>query len=718
MLCTKCGSKIDDNINFCGKCGAKAVRGVSSTTTAGSSTNANNLDSFISNISNKPDKKAIDSDVFSKIDNTDNIDEKENNDKNIKKKKFRFKDLLAGFKKTKTNGKPKPRSKPKSKPRSKPKSKPRSRQKPKSSGNASKKKINMKILVPAILVLLAVIIGVFVFVFFNGKSSNPNKDVVKALKATLMQIEKHTEKTKHIPNFSIDEHSDLSKDKNESSKIFEKERYYKIKNAKGGLLNEDILGSLKGLSLKLSEKQDLVNDLINAKLTFSNDRNEEIFAEISSSSEFATMSLPSLYHSKLGMHFRQEEIKKEDDSSTGEGNIEAPIINTPYYDDVSQLLDLLKNGEGSFNTFKNSNKDKMIVLVSDIVKNAEFNLISENEQLMEKEYSTLIDNIALLESLKVFLTEIKEDDFNKKLQLLFTYSLDGETLKLAEFLTIGSSDTFINSIDNTINVLEPKVSEKDEANETNETNESGVSVGEIAWETARKMVKEPTEEKTNDSIIIVPKETEIKLITNENKTISSISFSIVIDGILISIKIDIEESENNLKLKTNINMSKGDSQLTLDILSLNEQTGTDEIRRGNTISLTTFLDDKMEFDSYDTYNLKTNVYNSILDIIVNDKSGELLLNYDLSGKYKEEGESKRLDIDSMKIIMKEGLYSFYLEFVGHILKHSSNSSSIEHVNPNNVIFIDNMKNQETNEIKEEINKNWTEFIEKFRNRGW
>lgn len=693
MFCNKCGSKIDDKSNFCGKCGTKVDKETSSTNKVEGSTNTNNLDSFIGNISKSAEKQSIDSDIFTKIDKTENRDEVENDNTNnkINKKKIWFKQLFAGVKKTKAKKKPKPKSRPKQKP------KPKSKQKPRPSGEASKKKVNMKILIPAILVPVIIIAGIFVFMFFNGKLSNPNNDVVKAFKTTLTQIEKHTKKNMQIPDFTID--------KSEISKVVEKERYLKIKNAKGGLLNEDILGSLKGLSLKLSEKQDVEKDLFNTKLTFANDKNEEIFAEIFSSSELATLNLPSLYNSKVGIHFKQDESKEADDDNT-----EALVINTPYYDDASQALELLKNGESSFNVFKNSIKDKSILLVNDIIKNAQFKLVSDNEQTKKKEYSTIIENVALLESLKVFLTEIKEDDFNKKFQLLLSYFLNGENLELAEFLTIGSPDTLITSIDNTIQVIAPK------EDEIQKTKEAGVSLGQVVRDTAKKVAKKPIEEQTENTAIITPKETEIRLVINEDQTIRSISFSIVIDGILMSTTIDIEELENKLSINTNVKMSKGDSNLILDILSLNEQTSMDEIKRGNTISLTTFLGDKFVFDSIDIYNLKTNIYNSKLDIVANDGSDEFFINYDLSGKYKEESELKRLDIDSLKINIDDGLYKFYFEFIGHILKR--NSSSIEMINSNNVIFIDNMSNQETDEIKEKINNNWKEFLEKFRNRKW
>ncbi len=217
MFCSKCGSKIEGKSNFCGKCGTRVDKATSSTTKAESPTNTSNLDSFIGNISKKADKQSVDSDIFTKVDEAEN-----NKDKYIKKRKSWFQELFSGAKKAKAKPKSKPRPKPKqkSKPRPKPKQKQKPKQKPRPSGGASKKNINMKILIPAILAPIVIVAGVFVFMFFKGKISNPNDDIVKAFKATLVQIEKHAEKTKQMPDFSINKAIDSSSDKDTETKIF------------------------------------------------------------------------------------------------------------------------------------------------------------------------------------------------------------------------------------------------------------------------------------------------------------------------------------------------------------------------------------------------------------------------------------------------------------------------------------------------------------------
>ena len=90
--------------------------------------------------------------------------------------------------------------------------------------------------------------------------------------------------------------------------------------------------------------------------------------------------------------------------------------------------------------------------------------------------------------------------------------------------------------------------------------------------------------------------------------------------------------------------------------------------------------------------------------------------YNLKGKYKVENDLGRLDIDSLILDINTALYKFNFEFDGYIQRH--NSSSIEEINLNNVIFIDNMSNQEIEDIKAKIYKNWTEFLDLFRERKW
>ncbi len=727
MLCKKCGSDIKENINFCGKCGTKIDKEESPSANVEKSSNSNNIDGFIGDKSNKTDKQSVDSDVFTKIDKTNNkyayeskIDD---NNKNYGKKKGSlFNKLLTVFNKPKASKKVKSSSKSKQKKNIKVKQKPKVKTKSvnkqkKKTTSTGKKGFNKILILLIILAPIIIVAAVFLFFLLRGKPLNPSNDVAKAFKATFDQIAKYEEKAKELPDFSINKTEASSDDKNKEAKIFEKEQYLKIKNAKGGLINEDILGSLKGLSFKINEKQDIENDLFSDKLTLSNEKNEEIFAEISSSKESVVLKLPNLYNSNLAMHFINED-KTEGDKTKGEdggkedSTTTQAVTSNPYYNDVKQLLDILKNGESSFISLKNTVKDKSFILINDIVKNAKFTLLSENEQSFEKEYSTNIDNIALLESLKAFITEIKEDDFNNKLQLLFSNLLNGDSLKLAEFLTVGSPDMLITSIDNTIKILSPE----ENTEEVQEKKGAGISLGEIVGDTAKQMANWTEKDVEQVAQIDIPKETEIRLLVNQNGTISDVSFSIVIDGTLISVNINIEELENKLSLNTSLKISKGDSNISIDLVSINEQSSSDEIKRGNTISITSLLDDKIVLDSYDIYNLKSNVYKSKYDFSIIEGSEEFIFNLDLSAKYKEENESSRLDIDSLKVNINDGLYNFDLEFVGHIIKNMT--SSIELMNSSSAIFIDNMTKEETDIIIKEINNNWNKFLDKFRRKEW
>ena len=642
MFCSKCGYKIDENHKFCGKCGAKIEKEASTT----SSTNASNLDSFIGNISKTTDKQSVDSDIFSKV------EEVQNDDKDVKNKKKK-KSLFQ--KKTNSNKKANTKKKAKI---VRPKQKVKAKKKPNITKNKSGKKLNLKILLPAIIIPIIILIGVLVFIFFINKSSNPTNSIAKAIKTTYERIDEYSRKVEQMPDFSINK-SEILSSKSDVG-IIEKEQYLKIKDSSGGLLNENVLGSIKGMSVKYSEKQDVKSDLFDAKLSLANEKDEEIFAKISSSPELVTLSLPSLYHNNLGMHFKQDESEN------------ALTITTAYYDKVLQLLDLLKNSESSFNIFKESLKDKLYALVNDIIKNSEITVISEEESI-DMEYSIKIDDNSLLEAIKAFLNQVKEDDFYKKLQILYSEVMEEEALD------INSIDMLIASIDKTI-----------------------------------KASTASQEDGDNNTEVEVHK-TEIRLVIDENQIIRNVGFDILIDGVNVDIKTYIDDLENKLSLKANIKMSKSNSSLTLDMLSSIEKLNDDMIRRVNNIDLTTFEDEKIILDSNTNYNLKTKAYENKIDVAISDNASEFIFNYDLSGNYKEESDTKKLDINSLKINFNDGLYHFDFEFIGHILKRSTDT--IYTIN-SDAIFIDNMSDEEINEIKEEINKNWEEFLDRFRTKKW
>ncbi len=615
MFCGKCGAKIDDKSKFCGKCGTKVNK-------PENAVNTNSLDSFIGNIVKKTSEQSMDSDIFVKI------------EEEAKK------DVNKTTKKISTKLKKGPKAKKKSKPKSKPRPKTKNRKKVQKN---DRKKVNIKILIPAILLPLLIISGIFIFNFFRNNIMGPNRYVAKAVSKTVKQIEKYTEKTSSMPDLSL---------KKNSENIFpEREIYLKIKNSKGGLINEDILGNLKGLSIKTNEKYNIEKELFNAKLTFANNKKEEIYGEIFSSPELATIKSPDLYSDTLGIHFT---------------NDEDITLKSEYNEKISQFVELLTEYESTYNEYKNSIKDKSGTFIDDIVKNAEFIMENENEESGEREYITVLDNKYLLESLKTFLTEIKDEEFNKKVQLYLPYIIKGESLELVDILT-GNTDKLITDIDNAI-----------------------------------------------ESDIV--ENVEIKFVINKDQIINSVSFNTVIDRINISVKIDIEDKENSLDQKINIELLNADKYLALDIISSIEELNDNEISRKNILNFTTFFDDKIMIEFNELYNTKTNNYNNNIDFDIDSQFENFSADYNLKGKYKTENDLKRLDIDSLILDIKTALYKFNFEFEGYVQRN--NSSSIEEINLNNVIFMDNMSNQEIDDIKTEIYKNWIEFLDLFRERKW
>lgn len=663
MFCSKCGSKIDKKSNFCGKCGTKInkVNTIQSIQEEKSeiSPDVNNLDSFIGNIVKRTNEQSIDSDIFTKI------DKGEVNVKNVPKKSVKVKKS-----KVKVKSKPKKVNKPL-----------------KRSGN---KKIGSKILIPAILIPLSTVIAVFVFMFFNGKKESANRDVAKAFKTTLVQIEKHADKIKMLPNFS--------RYKNLENKNFEVERYLKIKNAKGGLLNEDVLGNLKGISVKINEKHHIEKDLFNIKLSLANRKNEEISGEVFSSPELSSLKMPNIYGESLGMHFKQAQLKEE-------GEDQSISIDSKYYNEISQMIELLKNGSSYYDNYMDSLKEKSGTLINNIIKNAEFILENEDEITKEREYSAKLENKIMLETLKEFLIKIEEDEFNKKLQSFFSYFIKDESLKLAEYITIGSPDRLIAAIDAAIEAEELK---KDEDNKEIKVENGDIQSGDIAEDRDENLDRDETRE--------LLKETQIKLITNENQTVRSLSFNISIEKIIFLIKIDIEDNEDLLNQKINIKMNNADTYLVLDIESSTNSSSDYEINRTNMLKLSTFLGDNITIDFNESYNSKTNDYNNKINFGVDSSFEDFFMDYNLKGKYKNEDSLQKLDINSLKINVDTGLYKYDIEFDGYIQKHNSNSMEI--VNFDNITFIDNMSNKEIEDIKLEIKGNWEKLLQLFREKKW
>ena len=209
---------------------------------------------------------------------------------------------------------------------------------------------------------------------------------------------------------------------------------------------------------------------------------------------------------------------------------------------------------------------------------------------------------------------------------------------------------------------------------------------------------------------------ELKLTINESKVISNIIFNTTIEGIEISVNIDLDDLEESFESIANIKLSNKDTYLALDLISSVEEKKDSEISRENTLIFSTSYDDKIELQLNETYNTKTNDYNNKIDFNIDSALENFSAGYDLQGKYKIEKELERLDINNLNLDIKTDFYKFYFDFNGYV--QQKNTDLIEEINLDNVVFIDNMLNEQINDIKSEIYKNGKEFLDLFGKGKW
>lgn len=615
MFCGKCGTKLDDSAKFCGKCGTKVNK-------PANNINVNNLNSFIGNIVKKTEEQSTDKDIFNQL-------EEEKDKKPTKKTK-------------KSNVKLKFKSKPKKKNKPKPKVK-------KSKKTVVKKvhkKINIKVLISITAVVLLVIAGITSFIFVKyGDDIFANKYVKGSIIKTFKQFDKYNNKADSIPNLLLRE--------NPEDKLAEREMYLEIKNSQGGLINEDILGSLKGFSIKTNEKHNAEKGLLNVKLAFANNKKEEIYGELFSSPSVATISIPDLYSDTLGINLNENEDE---------------IVNSQYYTKTSEAVELLSEYETSYAQFKSSIKDKSKNLITNIITNSEFKIENKDEEENIRIYNTTLDNKYVLESLKTYLTETKEDENIKKMLSYALYFIEGTPMHLTESSLMGKIDRFIANIDSAI-----------ESNRVEDI--------------------------------------ELKLVINDDKIINDVIFKTVIDGIIVSANINISNNESSFDYKINLQLANGDnSYIGLDLASSIKEDKDKVINRQNNIIFSTSFNDKITLSYNEDYNENDYKYNNKIDFTVDSAFENLSVGYNLNGKYQIEKDLEKLEIDSVKLNINTELYKFNFDFNGYVKQ--INSNLIEEINLDNVIFIDNMSEKEIDNIKSEIYKNGAEFLDLFGKGKW
>lgn len=614
MFCGKCGTKLNEDAKFCGKCGTKVNK-------TANNTNVNNLNSFIGNIVKKNDNEAVDKDIFEQL-------EEETEKKPVKKvKKLSLKSVKKPKSKKKTKSKPKPKKVKKV------------------AAKKERKKINLKVLIAIVAAVLLAIVGITSFIFFKfGDDLFANNYVLKSISKTFRQVDKYNEKTSSIPNLLLRE--------DRENQLTEREMYLEIKESQGGLINENILGSLKGLSIKTNEKTNTEKELFNAKLTLANNKKDEIYGEVFKSPSVATINIPDLYADTLGVNLNDTDDR---------------IFNSQYYTKLTEVIEFLTNYETSYGSSKQFLIDRTESLVTSIVENSKFEIESKDKETNYRVYNTILDNKFVLESLKTYLTEIKDNEQTKELLSYVVYLFEGNSLSTAEASLSSKINRLITSIDSSI---------------------ESTSIKDI----------------------------DLRLIVNGDKIIENVVFNTVIDGIDVTLNMDLKNNDESLLYNINIKLAKTDSYLSLDLSSMLEEIEDDKINRQNTITFGTSYDDEIKLSYNETYDFKSLDYKNKIDFVVDSAFENLSVGLDLDGKYKIEKDFEKLDINSFKLNIFTELYRFKFNFNGYV--QQQNTNLIEESNLEDVIFIDNMTDKEIDNIKSEIYKNGIEFLDLFGKGKW
>ena len=634
MFCGKCGTKLADNVKFCGKCGTKIDSKPTNNTNNKNNTNnvgTSNLNSFIGNIVKNTEEQTKDHDIFAKIEEDDNS---KNINKNLKKKKIIKFEFKLNKKAKKLN---------KKKVKSKPKVKPKKIKKTIVKVKKEHKKLNKKILISIVTSISVLFISIILFVYFKyGDDLLANRYVKNSLTKTFKLIDKNNKELDKFPNLVINYDS-----KDESN---EREVYLKIQNAKGGLINEDILGSLKGLSIKTNEKYDSENSIHKTKLMILNNKNEEISGEVSSTKEVATFSFPNLYSDTLGINLVSGDTA---------------IIDTQYHTELENSVELLSQYEFVIAEAQKSVLSKTTNLMSNIIAKLDFKL--ESKENNERIYTTIINNSNLLEILKTYLADFKNDENIKKVISYIIYITQNQSLDTAQASVEGYIDKLIEKLQSAI------------------------------------------ENNRVDNIVL-------KIGINSDKSISSIDFNTVVDGVGISTVLSLDLNDTKQLCVSDIKFTNNDSYINININSLLEMKPENNYNKQNAITIGTSFNDIIKLNLQESFDTINSIYKCDINFDVDSILENLSISYKLKGNYKQDKSLEELAIESLQLDIKNILYKFYFDFNGYIKQQSG--VPVDNISLDNVIFLDNMSENDIEKIKLEIYKNGMNFLDLFSKGKW
>lgn len=640
MFCGKCGARLPDNANFCGKCGSKVL----------TNNKSNSLNSFIDNIT--PTSPSTDKDIFDQIEESNKENSKvklasksKNQKKSKKNIKFEIKPLIS---KIKSNTKSKSKSKSKSK-----KGKPKLKIKPKAKINAKSKrptkksiKINRKILVVIIVILLAIISGITAYLIKFSDKLFADKYVESAIRSTYKYIDNNKKNYDSMPSIICKNHND--------DKYTKDEALLSIKNAKGGLISEDVLGNLKGISIKTDSLNDSENNINLTKIILSNKNKDDITGELYSTPNIAVFDIPRLYEQKFGINLIQEES----------------TINSSYYTKLKDYAEIISQFSNSSVNVEDSIILSSKKLVKNIATNSKFSLVSKDEETNARVYNTTINNKVCLDELKNYLTEIKSDENVVKMFSYMIFTTNNNSLEKSKNSFTGKIDDFIGIIDKAI------------------------------------------EDNSVSDIVLTLKINDDKIIENVefNTIIGNLKADVCIDII-------DGENKVNYKLKVKLSYAEEkDSFISLDLNTMYDNTYEDIYSVKTSVIFDNSVEEKIYLDISSEFNKIKSNYSFDFDFHTDTSYENFACKYIIDGKYENTDNVEKLDINSMNLNLSTDLYRFNFEFTGYISHQKC--ESIEEKSIDNIIYVDKLSDDEIVDMKKEIYKNACDFLDMFEKYEW
>ncbi|QSX05492.1 zinc ribbon domain-containing protein [Sedimentibacter sp. zth1] len=401
MYCGKCGTKLDDTAKFCGKCGTKVSKQINNNNI---NNNTSSLDSFITNISKSSDEFLGSTKEYN---TTKTIVEpptkkKSKSSISIKRIGLKKKKSIKQKHKSKNANKPKKAVK-KSKLKNLNKNKKANKNK---KLNKNKRKINKKIIIPLISIIILIVIAVSFVLLKYGDNIFANNYVVSSLKKTYESVS---------DNYSqIEKISESFFNVNEEKNTDSSEAYFTIKSAKGGLINENILSNLNGMSIKLSDIKDNTNDSSNIKFTVYNAKQEETYVQICSTDKVVAYSIPKLYEKKIGLNLVETE----------------ETVFSDYYFKLKDMSEVALQSRSSMSRAENSISNITKQFANEIITDVDFKFKGEDEE-KNRSYSAIINNKQLLEQLVTYINNFANDEdiLNSVAYVLYIAQVDDSIIQ-------------------------------------------------------------------------------------------------------------------------------------------------------------------------------------------------------------------------------------------------------------------------------------------------